>query len=201
MSDATLNLPVRVSHPSAPSVGRVKRYIYDTGSAQEPYYMGEDGIPHTMIGDTGPQGIQGIQGNQGIQGVPGPTGPMNVEAFISEASTVTLPNTTTKTTIYTDSVTISQSGDCFLDISLAVRPHSTGNDMEFDLEFNGNILTPVYAEEHKDTGSAESMWRSQCFSLGNVSAGTYNLSLRFSKEATGGTAQLKNYTAKLVRYS
>jgi hypothetical protein len=126
---------------------------------------------------------------------------MNVEAFISETATVTLPNSTTKQDIYTDSVTISATGDCFLDVSLAVKGHSTGNDMEFDIEFDGVILSPVYAEEHKDTNTAQSNWRSQCFDLGNIAAGTYDLTLRFSKEATGGTAQLKNYTAKVVRYS
>ncbi len=157
-------------------------------------------------GDQGTQGIQGIQGDQGVQGdqglqgIQGETGPMNVEAFISKTSTVTLPNTTSKTTIYSDSVTIDTTGNCFLDISLAVRGHSPSNDLEFDLLFDGNILNPVYAEEHKDNNNAQSNWRHQTISLGNVSAGTYSLVLRFSKESTGGTAQLKNYTVKLVRY-
>ena len=126
---------------------------------------------------------------------------MNVEAFISETGTVTLPNTTTKTLIYSDSVTITATGDCFVDVSLAVKPHSTGNDMEFDVRFDGVILTPEYVEEHKDANTAQSMWRSQCLDLGNVAAGTYDLELFFSKEATGGTAQIKNYTAKVVRYT
>jgi hypothetical protein len=126
---------------------------------------------------------------------------MNVEAFISETGTVTLPNSTTKQDIYTDVVTISGSGDCFLDISLAVGPHSTGTDMEFDILFDGNVLSPEYVEEHKDSGSDQSMWRSQCFDLGSLAAGSYTMILRFSKEGTGGTARLKNYTAKVVRYS
>lgn len=151
-------------------------------------------------GPQGPVGPQGPAGPAGPQGPAGPAGPMNVEAFISQPVTVTLPNSTTKQDIYTDVVTISADGPCYLDISLAVRPHSTGNDMEFDIEFDGNVLTPEYVEEHKDTSAVQSMWRSQCFDLGNLVAGNYNLNLRFSKETTGGTAQLKNYTAKLVRY-
>lgn len=145
--------------------------------------------------------IEGPQGPTGPQGPAGPTGPMNVEGFISETGTVTLPNSTTPSIVYTDSITISATGDCFLDVSLAVRPHSTGADMEFRVDFDGVTLNPLYAEEHKDTGAAQSLWRSQCFDLGNVAAGTYDLDLLFSKELTGGTAQLKNYTAKVVRYS
>ena len=153
-----------------------------------------------MKGDKGDKGDQGDPGPVGPQGPIGPSGPMTVEAFISETGTVTLPNTTTQTLIYSDSVTISGTGDCFLDVSLAVRPHSTGNDMEFTVEFDGTPLSTTYAEEHKDVSAAQSNWRSQCLNLGNVAAGTYSLDLFFSKEATGGTAQLKNYTAKLVRY-
>lgn len=145
--------------------------------------------------------LVGPQGVQGIQGIQGPAGPMRVEALISETGTVTLPNSTVKQDIYTDPVTISGSGDCFLDISLAIRPHNASNDMEFDISFGGNILSPEYVEEHKDVSAAQSMWRSQCLDLGNLAAGTYTMILRFSKESTGGTAQLKNYTAKVVRYS
>lgn len=199
MSDGTINLPKRATAPGAPASGRYRIYVDQNDN--EVKFIDDAGLVQTFKGDQGDQGIQGDQGVQGIQGVQGPQGPMNVEAFISETATVTLPNSTAKQDIYTNNVTISQTGNCFLDISLAVRPHSTGNDMEFDIEFNNSVLSPLYAEEHKDTGAAESMWRSQCFNLGNVAAGTYPLTLRFSKEQTGGTAQLKNYTAKLVRYS
>jgi hypothetical protein len=223
MSDGTVNFPLRTSHPSAPSVGRVKEYNYDDGGgAIEPYYMLSDGVPRTRIGDTGPQGIQGVQGIQGdqgiqgiqgddgpqgvqgiqgTQGIQGPAGPMSVEALISETATVTLPNSTTFQLIYADNVTISNTGNCFLDISLAISPHNVSSDMRFELEFDGVTLAPVYTEEHKDTSGAQSMWRSQCFDLGNVAAGTYPLELFFSKESAVGTAQIKNYTAKLVRYS
>ena len=199
MSDGTINLPKRATPPSAPTVGRYRIWVDSTDD--EVKYIDDTGTVRTFKGDQGDTGAQGPQGIQGIQGPAGPSGPMTVEAFISETSTVTLPNSTTKQDIYIDNVTIDATGNCFLDVSLAVRPHSTGNDMEFDIEFNNSVLTPLYAEEHKDTNVAQSMWRSQCFNLGNVAAGTYPLVLRFSKEATGGTAQLKNYTAKLVRYS
>ena len=253
MSNGTTNWPVRLTHPSAPSSGRVLKYIFDDGGGStEPYYMLDDGIPRTLIGSQGPQGnpgndgtdgktvlngvvdptVEGVdgdfyintttdeifgpksggawgvgtsligsQGPSGPTGPQGPAGPMNVEAFISETGTVTLPNSTTKQDIYTDVVTISGSGNCFLDVSLAVSPHSTGTDMEFDILFDGNILSPQYVEEHKDSGTDQTMWRTQCLDLGNLAAGSYTMILRFSKEGTGGTAQLKNYTAKLVRYS
>ena len=129
-----------------------------------------------------------------------PTGPMIVEAFVTEKGSVTLPDSTTFQLIYNDSITISADGPCFLDISLAVRAHSAGNDMLFEVDFDGATLSPTYAEEHKDSSAAEFMWRSQCIDLGTVVAGTYDLDLYFSKEVTGGTAQLKNYTAKVVRY-
>jgi len=197
MSDGTINFPVRSTHPDTPITNRLK--LYNLNGV--PYYKLDNGSENTLKGDQGDVGPTGATGPQGPQGIQGPTGPMNVEAFISETGTVTLPNSTTKSVIYTNSVTISATGDCFLDISLAVRPHANINDMEFDIEFDGNILTPEYAEEHKEVDTAQSLWRSQCFDLGNVAAGTYDLNLRFSKEAPGGTAQLKNYTAKLVRYS
>jgi hypothetical protein len=162
--------------------------------------MLDDGIPRTLEGDAGPTGPQGIQGIQGVDGPQGPQGPMTVEAFISETATVTLPNSTTKQDIYIDVVNVSVTGPCFLDVSLAVRGHSTSSDMEFDIEFDGSVLDPQYVEEHKDSGTAQENWRSQCFDLGSVTNGNYTLTLRFSKESTGGTAQIKNYTAKLVRY-
>ena len=177
----------------APGLGNDDDYYLDTDNGD--IYQKQSGS-WVIVGN-----IEGPQGPTGPQGPIGPAGPMNVEAFISEAVTVTLPNSTTKQIIYSDSVTISATGDCFLDVSLAVKPHSTNNDMEFDIQVDGVTLVPDYAEEHKDQSAAQSHWRSQCFDLGNVPAGTYTLDLRFSKETTGGTAQLKNYTAKVVRYS
>lgn len=163
----------------------------------------DDGTVVT-IGVTGPQGPQGPQGDtgpQGIQGIQGPAGPMNVEGVADEQGTVTLPNTTTKTVIYSDTFNVSAIGNCFLIVSLAVRPHSTGNDMEFDIDLGGNILVPEYVEEHKDTNAAQSMWRTFVFPVGSIAAGNIDCDLRFSKEATGGTAQVKGYSAILVRYS
>ena len=188
------------SKPSAPAPG--KRLLYPKADGW--YELDSDDNEESLKGDQGDQGPQGPQGPQGDPGTPGsqgPAGPMTTEAFISETSTVTLPNTTTPTVIYSDTENWSGGGNSYLDISLAVRPHSTGNDMEFFIRFDGVILTPEYDEEHKDTSTTQSMWRSQCFNLGNVSAGNHTIELLFSKEGTGGTAQLKNYTAKAVRYS
>lgn len=198
MSDGTLNLPKRSSIPDSPTPNRYK--IYVDSSDDEVKYIDELGVVRTFKGDKGDQGDQGPVGPQGPQGIQGPTGPMNVEALVSEKSTVTLPNSTSFNLVYSDTVTVSAAGNLFLDVSLAIKPHSTGNDMIFEIDFDGVTQTPDYTEEHKDTNSAQSMWRSQCIPLGFFSAGTYDLELYFRKEATGGTAQLKNYTAKVVRY-
>lgn len=199
MSDGTINLPKRATAPGAPASGRYRIYVDQNDN--EVKYIDDAGLVQTFKGDQGDQGIQGAQGDQGIQGAQGPQGPMNVEAFISETATVTLPNTTTATVVYSDTINFSGVGDAFVDISLAVRNHSNNNDMEFFVRFDGVILTPEYIEEHKDNSAAQSLWRAQCFDLGNVSAGNHTLELLFSKEQAGGTAQLKNYTAKVVRYS
>jgi|TARA_R110000851_G_scaffold298994_8_gene454815 hypothetical protein len=198
VSDGTLNFPKRNSAPDSPSADRYK--IWVDGTDDEVKYTDDLGVTKTFKGDDGTQGIQGVQGVQGIQGVQGPTGPMSVEAFVTEKSLVTLPDSTTFQLIYNDSITISADGPCFLDISLAISPHTAGNDMRFEIDFDGVTLSPTYVEEHKDQSNSESMWRSQCIDLGTVVAGTYDLDLYFSKEGTGGTALLKNYTAKVVRY-
>lgn len=199
MSDGTINLPKRATPPSAPTVGRHRIYVDRSDNVAK--YIDDTGTIRSFKGDQGDQGIQGPQGPTGPQGPAGPQGPMTVEAFISEKSTVTLPNSTSQQLIYSDSVTISSAGNCFLDVSLAYKGYSTSNDMEFKLEFGGTDLTPELIEEPKEIGSAQENWRSQCLDLGFVTAGTYTLNLFFSKESTVGTAQLKNYTAKVVRYS
>lgn len=186
--------------PDAPAPG--KRLLYPKADGW--YELDSDDNEESLKGEKGDPGDPGVQGDPGPQGDPGqqgPAGAMTVEGFVSETSTVTLPNTTTPTVIYSDTINFSGAGDSFLDISLASRPHSTGNDMEYFVRWDGVILVPEYDEEHKDTSTTQSNWRSQCFNLGNVSAGNHTLELLFSKESTGGTAQLKNYTAKAVRYS
>lgn len=200
---------MRTSHPSAPTAGRVKTYTYDDGLTQEPYYMLEDGIPRTLIGATGPigpTGPQGPAGNDGADGADGatgpqgPAGPMVVEAVENQPGDVTLPNSTTKQDIYTTNVTPSAAGSGFLIISHAVEAHSTGNDMEFDIEYDGSVLDPEMNEEHKDTSGNQSNVRSFTYPV-TIPVGAFDFILRFSKEATGGTAILKGYSAFLVRYT
>ena len=161
---------------------------------------GQTGLTTLLKGDKGDQGDVGPIGPQGPQGNVGPVGPMNVEGVADEQATVTLPNTTTKTVIYSDTFNVSATGNCFLIVSLAVRGHSTGNDYEFDIDLDGNILVPDMAEEAKDTAAAASNWRTFVFPVGSISAGNIDCDLRFSKEQTGGTAQVKGYSAILVRY-
>jgi hypothetical protein len=212
MSDGTYNKPIRTTHPDKPIDGRVKEYIFQDGPITVPYYIGFDGIPRTLkgeTGDAGQDGQNGQDGNDGSIGPIGPTGPaggvgpagaMTVEAFISETANITLPNTTSFNQVYTHQVIVTADGDLFVDISLALRPHSTGNDLVFEVDFDGTTIDPSLTEEFKDSGNVQSMWRSQTLDLGFKAAGTYDLELYFRKEATGGTAQLKNYTAKVVRY-
>lgn len=199
MSDGTINLPKRATAPGAPASGRYR--IYVDSNDDEVKYIDDLGVISTFKGDQGDQGVQGPQGNTGPQGIQGPEGPMKVEGFVSETGTVTLPNATNPTQIYSDTITISDTGNCFVDISLSVKPHSGNNDYEFQVQWNGSFVLPALIEEGKDQSNAESNWRMQTLDLSNVAAGTYTLALFFSKELLGGTAQLKNYTAKVVRYS
>lgn len=161
---------------------------------------GQTGLTTLLKGDKGDQGDVGPVGPQGPQGNVGPAGPMTVEGVADEQGTVTLPNTTTKTVIYSDTFNVSATGNCYLVVSLAARPHAASNDMEFDIDLGGNILVPEYVEEGKDNSAAQSAWRSYTFPVGNIAAGNIDCDLRFSKETTGGTAQLKGYSAFLVRY-
>lgn len=199
MSDGTLNFPERSTNPDTPTANRVKLYNLNG----EPYYITDTGASFPLKGTdgtNGTNGIDGTNGTNGIDGAMGPAGPMMVEGVADEQATVTLPNTTTKTVIYSDTFNVSATGNCFLIISLAVRGHSTGGDYEFDVDFGGNILTPDMAEEAKDIDVASSNWRSFTFPVGSIPAGNIDINLRFSKEQTGGTAQLKGYSAILVRY-
>lgn len=161
---------------------------------------GATGLTTPLKGDKGDKGDQGDPGPQGIQGPVGPVGPMNVEGFVDEPGTVTLPNSTAPSLVYSDAINMSATGNIFILVFLAVRPHSTGNDMEFRVDFDGTPLVPTYAEEHKDVSAAQSMWRMALFKIDGVTAGNKNLDLFFSKETTGGTAQLKTYRALVVRY-
>lgn len=198
MSDGTINLPKRSSEPDSPTTDRYK--IYVDGNDDEVKFKDDAGVVKTFKGDQGTQGIQGVQGIQGIQGLVGPVGPMNVEGLVLENATVTLPNTTTPTIVYTDAITISTTGNHILFVMLAVRPHNASNDTEYRVDFDGSPVGPLYAEEGKDVNGAQSNWRMAMIPLGNVAAGTYDLDLLFSKESTGGTAQLKYYAAAIMRY-
>ena len=126
---------------------------------------------------------------------------MSVEGTNFFTGTATLPNVTNPQTVITDTFNVSTTGDCFLMISLAYKGHATNNDMIFDVQFDGNILIPESREESKDAGNQQSIYRSFTFGLGSVSSGNKVINLRFSKEIAGGTAQLKGFTAILVRYS
>ena len=199
MSDGTMNLPKRGSKPDAPATNRYK--IYVDGNDDEVKYVDDSDTVRTFKGDKGDQGDQGPVGPQGPQGIQGPAGPMNVEGVADEQGTVTLPNSTTKSVVYSDTFNVSTAGLCFLMVSIAMKPHATNNDYEFDIDLGGNILTPDMAEEGKDSSGAQSNWRTFIFPVGNIAAGNIDCDLRFSKESTGGTAQHKGYSAFLVRYS
>lgn len=202
MSDGTLNLPYRVSHPSPPATGRTKRYIFDNGSGTvEPYYMNDDGVPRTMVGTQGPQGVQGVQGPQGIQGAQGPQGPMRVELVVNDTTQITLPNTEVFQTVKTNSYNQSGAGSCYLMFSIGYSAHSTSSDTIFQLLFDGVPLIPNSVEEAKDSDNLQSMLRSYIYPLGSRSAGSHTVNLRFRKEIDGGTTLLKGYSVVVVRYS
>lgn len=205
MSDGTLNLPKRNTNPDSPTVDRYK--IFVDGNDDEVKYIDDLAVVRTFKGDQGDQGIQGIQGIQGPQGnagndgADGATGPTDLVSKWTNTSTITLPNTTTKT--FVDGVTfnVPTVGNYVYTGKIAVRPHSTGNDMEFDLRLDNVVLPDIQVEEHKDTNTAQAMGRPFQGDLGSLSAGNHDLDLYFSKESTGGTAQIKYISIFIWRVS
>ena len=160
-----------------------------------PKTAGVWGSGTSLVGPTGATGPAGPAGPQG------PQGPVALE-FVDENSTlITMPDSTAKNVVRTWSVTLSQTADYEFDLIVAMRPHSTGNDMEWDTEFDGTLVGNAPAEEHKDVSAAQAHNRPFGGQLGNVAAGTYDFDLRFSKEATGGTAQLKYTYLRIWRTS
>lgn len=206
MSDGTINFPVRTSHPSPPTTGRVLRYVFDDGAGnKEPFFMLDDGVPRTLIGPEGPAGSDGTdgadgadgatgpQGPQGIQGVQGPAGPTELVFFVQDEFNTNLPNTATFTLARSLPFNAPANGQYIMQATIAVKPHSTGNDMIFEWDLNGSLIgrSQMYTEEHKDTNANQSMLRPFQINLGNLSSGTNTLELFFRKEATGGSAQIK----------
>ena len=126
---------------------------------------------------------------------------MTVEGIFSFTGTATLPDVTNPQTVLTTTFNVSAAGDCFLLVSLAFKGHAVNNDMIFDIQFDSGILIPESREEPKDVSNQQSNWRTYAYKIDSVSTGNKVLNLRFSKEIAGGNAQLKGFTAILVRYN
>jgi len=141
-------------------------------------------------GNVGPDGPQGIQGVQGVAGPQGPAGPVDLEHIITDTTTITLPDTTTKTVVHSNTLNFI-GGNYVLTAQLGIRPHSKDNDMEFDWRFDSVVITGSdTAEEHKDSSSSQKHPRSMQLDLGAVSAGSHDIELFFAKESTGSTGEL-----------
>lgn len=200
MSDGTMNLPFRNSSPSIPGPDRFKIWI--DSADREVKYTDDLGATNTFKGEQGDIGNTGPQGEQGIQGEQGPIGPMNVEFIDNKLTDVTLPNSSSFQSIYSDDFTVSSTGECYLDVSMSLKAHSASSDMQFEMYIDGQFIEIPYSEEHKDTSSAQENWRAYTgIKLGTLTAGTHNIELFFAKENTGGSAVLKSYSLKVVRYS
>jgi hypothetical protein len=223
LSEGVLNLPFRAVPPASPKIGRYKIWIDTndglvkftdsngvTGTFQGPQGpigltgpQGDQGPQGNqgIQGDQGPQGIQGPQGLQGIQGPQGPQGPVELVFVLDVDTAVTLPDTSTKTSLGVIPVNFPTTGDYLFQAMISIRPHSTGNDMEFDWRLDGTQFGPEYVEEHKDTASQQSNLRMFQANLAGQIAGNKSLELFFSKESTGGTAQLKYVSIAIWRYA
>ena len=143
----------------------------------------------------------GADGADGATGPQGPQGPVALDFFDANFTVLTLPDSTAKSVARTWSVTLPQTADYHFDMIVGMRPHSTGNDMEWDTQFDGNFVGNEPAEEHKDISVGQERNRPFGGPMGNIAAGTYDFDLRFSKEVTGGTAQLKYTYLRIWRTS
>lgn len=191
--------------PSTPSIGRSRWYISSVDG--EPKYLDDQGVERSFIGQQGPPGQDGQdggigpQGPVGLQGPAGPAGGMAVEGVIIKDFNVTLPDSTAKQVIFGDNFTMSAPGQVYLMVTMAYKPHSSGNDVEFGLRLNGVDINPAQIEEHKDSSNDQSPWRTACIPVGSLPSGSNNLQLRFSKESSGGSAVLRYYSVIVVRYA
>lgn len=178
--------------------------VIDQGEAGPQGVQGEQGIqgPQGAQGIQGIQGVQGIQGDDGLQGDTGPVGPMVTEFLVNNTPYITLPNSTSMSFVLDQSFSVSGTGECYLDFSMGLKAHSASNDMEFEVYIDGQYINIGFAEEFKDSSTAQECWRSYTgMRLNSLSAGSHTIALYFSKEQTGGTAVLKTYSMKVVRYS
>lgn len=192
-----------------PEVGCIFKWVEIDGP--DYVYKGKDSNGTVfnigVKGDAGTQGIQGIQGIQGdagldgATGAEGPAGPTALAHKLTNTSTTTLPNTTTKTFIDGITFNVPSTGDYVMTAKISFRPHSTGNDMEWGWRLDNNVLDDLQAEEHKDTNATQIVGRGFQIDLGTLAPGNHDLDLYFSKEATGGTAQLKYISLFIWRVS
>lgn len=192
-----------------PEVGCIFKWIEFDGSDYE--YKGKDsnGVVFSIgvEGAQGPQGIQGIQGIQGNDGSDGAVGPQGPAGPVSLAekwlltSTITLPNTTTKTFVDGITFNVPSDGEYVYTGKISYRPHNASNDVEFDLRLDNVVLPDDQVEEGKDANTAQKNGRPFQGELGVLTSGVHDLDLYFSKEATGGTAELKYISIFIWRVS
>lgn len=168
------------------------------------YQKDSNGNEETLKGDKGDTGDTGDTGPQGPQGDVGPAGPAGPVAVLfkeDDDTVLTLPNTTTPQNVFSRSVNFLTTAEYVMQVMVAVRPFSTSNDMEFFWELDGTQVGADYVEEHKDSNTAQSNLRNWQIDLGSVSAGTKDIDLYFSKESTGGTAQLRYISVVIWKVS
>ena len=182
-------------NPGTPSPG--KRCLFPKSDGW--YEEDSAGNIRKLEGEQGAQGIQGVAGNDGVDGDIGPVGPQGsagaTELIAIDTLTVpvTLPDTSTYSQVRNFLFNVSSSGQYVMQAVTGIRPHNASNDMRFEWDLNGSLLSPsdYYSEEHKDLTTQQSILRPHQFDLGTLSVGSNQLELYFRKESTGGTAQLK----------
>lgn len=143
--------------------------------------------PQGNTGATGPQGNTGAIGPQGVQG---PAGPVALIYKNITTGASTLPDTTAWSAVSLNDINFT-SGQYVATCTIAISPHSNGNDVRFQWKLDGVDVGPRYSEEHKDVSAAQQNIRSWQFDLGTQPTGLKYLDLYFQKEATGGVAILQ----------
>jgi hypothetical protein len=103
--------------------------------------------------------------------------------------------------VYNAPFSVPTSGNYVVTAKISGRPSSTSADMEYDWRLDGSVQPDDSVREYKDSGSDQKVGDYFQMDLETIAPGSHDLDLYFSKENTGGTAQLKYISIFIWRIS